>query len=62
MVECDGRVAVVSDVPMQECPACGERWISLEVAERLDAILHQLISSGAETATGHWDSFTSSVA
>ncbi|MCU0268476.1 MAG: YgiT-type zinc finger protein [Acidimicrobiales bacterium] len=52
----------MSDVPMQECPACGERWISLEVAERLDAILHQLISSGAETATGHWDSFTSSVA
>jgi hypothetical protein len=62
MVERDGRVAVVSDVPMEECPACGERWIALEVAQRLDAIVRQLISSGAETATGHWDSFASSAA
>jgi len=38
---------------MEECPACGERWLSFEVAETLDAILRRLIASGAETATAH---------
>lgn len=54
MVERDGHVAVVTGVPMQECPACGERWLTLDVAETLDAILRRLVSSGAETSTAHW--------
>lgn len=58
MVERDGRVAVVTGcqgVPMEECPACGERWLTLEVAQTLDVILRRLVASGAETATAHWD-------
>jgi YgiT-type zinc finger domain-containing protein len=55
MVERDGHVAVVTGVPMEECPACGERWLSFGVAETLDAILRRLVASGAETATAHWD-------
>ncbi|HET8931550.1 MAG TPA: YgiT-type zinc finger protein [Acidimicrobiales bacterium] len=62
MAERDGRVAVVTDVPMEECPACGERWLTLEVAESLDAMLRRLIGSGAETATAHWDDLASSAA
>lgn len=54
MVERDGRVAVVTGVPMQECPACGSRWMSMDIAEMLDEILRRLIDSGAETATAHW--------
>jgi len=55
MAERDGRVAVVTGVPMGECPACGERWLSFEVAETLDVILRRLIASGAETATARWN-------
>ncbi len=55
MAERDGRVAVVTGVPMEECPACGARWLTLDVAETLDGILRRLIASGAETATAHWN-------
>lgn len=51
MVERGARVAVVTGVPMEECPACGTRWMSLEVAESLDVILRRMIDSGAEMAT-----------
>lgn len=62
MVERDGHVTVVSEVPMEECPACGERWLTMEVAGELDVMLGKLINSGAETATGHWDALLSQVA
>lgn len=62
MVERDGRVAVVTGVPMEECPSCGERWLSLEVAESLDGLLRRLISSGADTATAHWNDLAPSAA
>lgn len=55
MAERDGRVAVVMDVPMEECPSCGERWLTMETAELLDGMLGRLIDSGAETSTAHWD-------
>jgi YgiT-type zinc finger domain-containing protein len=34
--ERDGRVAVVTAVPVEECLACGEVWIDEAVARRLD--------------------------
>ncbi|MBS1847984.1 MAG: YgiT-type zinc finger protein [Actinobacteria bacterium] len=52
MGERDGRVAVVTSVPMEECPACGERWLALETAEMLDDMLRRLIDSGAERMSG----------
>ncbi len=54
LAERDGRIAVVLEVPMEECPACGVRWLTLAVAESLDTMLRRLIS-GAETSTAHWD-------
>lgn len=62
MVERDGHTAVVTGVPMEECPACGERWLFLEVAESLDAVLRRLISSGAATATANWEDLTAAAA
>lgn len=62
MAERAGRVAVVIGVPMEECPACGERWLSLEVAEMLDGMLRRLIANGADTATAHWDELVSPAA
>ncbi len=58
LAERDGRIAVVLDVPLEECPACGARWLTLEVAEPLDIMLRRLIASGAETSTAHWDELT----
>lgn len=62
MAERDGHVAVVTGVPMEECPSCGMRWLTFDVAEALDGILRRLIASGAATATGHWDELISPAA
>jgi len=43
--ERDQRVAVVTAVPVEECPACGEVWIDEAVALRLDALLTEMLST-----------------
>ena len=53
--ERDGRVAVVLDVPMEECPACGEHWLAWDVAARLDELLTSMLTSDVEVATRHYD-------
>ena len=53
--ERDGHVAVVLDVPTEECPACGERWFEWDVARRVDDLLNTMLASGAEVATHHYD-------
>ena len=50
-----GRVAVVLGVPMQECPACGDRWLAWDVAARLDAMLTAMLVGDIEVATRHFD-------
>ncbi len=44
----DGRVAVVLGVPTEECPACGERWLTWEVATALDEILTAMLTLDVE--------------
>ncbi|MGE5762734.1 MAG: YgiT-type zinc finger protein [Mycobacterium leprae] len=41
--ERDDRVAVVTAVPVEECPACGEIWLDEAVALRLDAVLTEML-------------------
>ena len=55
LTERDGRTALVLGVPVEECPACGQVWLTLEVAKQLDALFNQLLSGGAELAQTHWD-------
>lgn len=55
ITERDGRAAVVLGVPVEECPACGQIWLTMGVAKRLDALFDQLLASGAELAQAHWD-------
>jgi YgiT-type zinc finger domain-containing protein len=50
-----GRVAVVLDVPMEECPACGERWLDFDTARRLDQLISMMLASDAEIVTRHFD-------
>jgi YgiT-type zinc finger domain-containing protein len=54
LAERDGKVAVVLDVPMQECPACGDRWLTWDVARRLDELLTAILTSDVEVATRHF--------
>lgn len=55
LTERDGRVAVVLGVPMEECPACGERWLDFDVARRLDKLVTAMLVSDAEVVTRHFD-------
>jgi YgiT-type zinc finger domain-containing protein len=53
--ERDGKVAVVLGVPMEECPACGDRWLAWDVAQRLDELLTTMLAGDVEVATRHFD-------
>lgn len=53
--ERDGKVAVVPGVPFKECPACGERWLGLIIAGRLDRMLDAMLAVDAEIAIRHFD-------
>lgn len=53
--ERDGKVAVVLGVPFEECPACGERWLGLNIAGPLDRMLDAMLALDAEITTRHFD-------
>lgn len=54
LAERDGKTAVVLDVPVEVCDSCGEVWIALDVAKRLDELFTRLLDSGAESAQIYW--------
>jgi hypothetical protein len=56
LAERDGKVAVVLDVPMEECPACRDRWLAWDVARRLDELLDEMLAGDVEVATRHFAS------
>lgn len=55
MVERDGLVGAITGVPLEECPSCGERWLTLNVTEALDTMVRRALASSAETAAASWD-------
>jgi YgiT-type zinc finger domain-containing protein len=55
MAERDGRTALVLEVPVEVCPACGQVWLTMDAARRLDVLFDQLLNSGAESSQIHWD-------
>ena len=52
--ERDGKVAVVLEVPMEECPSCGDRWMTWDTSRRLDDLVRSMLSSDAELVTRHF--------
>ncbi len=60
LAERDHRVAVVLDVPMEECPSCGDRWLRWEVAARLDEMLTDLLAGDIEVVNRHFSTDTES--
>lgn len=53
LAERDGRTALVLGVPVEVCTACGQVWLTMEVAKRLDTLFDRLLASGAESAQIH---------
>jgi len=43
--EKDGRVAVVTGVPVTICDACGETWLAHDVAHTLDRQLAEMLKT-----------------
>ena len=58
MAERAGHVAIVLEVPMEECAACGERYLDWHVAARLDELLTGMLAGDAEVATRHFEAST----
>lgn len=54
IAERDGKVAVVLGVPMEECEACGDRWLAWDVARQLDELLTAMLAGDVEIATRHF--------
>lgn len=47
VVQRDDRVAVVTDVPVEECPSCGMTWLDGPVARRLDDLFREMLAVDA---------------
>ncbi len=62
LAERDGKVAVVLEVPMEECQACGERWLPWDFARRLDELLTAILASDVEVGTRHFGTHDASAA
>lgn len=43
---------------MEECPACGDRWLAWDIAQRLDELLTAMLAGDLEVATRHFDQQT----
>ena len=49
--EIEGRLAVVTDVPVQACPQCGEQYFAPEIVDRLQQVLADGADSGRAPKT-----------
>ncbi|SNQ46684.1 conserved hypothetical protein [Frankia canadensis] len=45
VVQRDGRVAVVTDIPVDECPSCGRTWLDGHVARRVDELFREMLAA-----------------
>lgn len=61
MVEQDGRVAVVRDVPVLVCNACGEVYLDAEVVKQLDVLFHRLLDGPVDHVIGHFEQAVTSL-
>ena len=49
--EIEGRLAVVTDVPVQACPQCGEQYFAPEIVDRLQQLLAHAEDNGRAPKT-----------
>jgi YgiT-type zinc finger domain-containing protein len=55
VAEREGRTALVLDVPVEVCSSCGQVWLTMETAKRLDAMFEDMLASDLEIATRHFE-------
>lgn len=55
VVERDGRVAVVRDVPVLVCDACGEVYLDTAVAKQLDILFRRLLDGPVDHVVAHYE-------
>lgn len=55
VVERDGRVAVVRNVPVLVCGACGEVYLDAQVVKQLDVLFRQLLDGPVDHFVGHFE-------
>jgi YgiT-type zinc finger domain-containing protein len=53
-VERDGRLAVVRDVPILVCAACGEVYMDTAVVRQLDILFRQMLDGPVDHVIGHY--------
>ena len=53
---------MVLGVPVEICDSCGQVWLTMEVAKRLDALFTQMLASDIEVATRHFEAPTTTAA
>ena len=54
VAEKNGSTAVVLGVPVEKCTSCGQVWLTMPTAIRLDELFDRLLAGGAEVAHAHW--------
>lgn len=54
-VERDGKVAVIRDVPVEIGDSCGDVYLDMEVAKRLDVLFRQMLSGNIDQVLGHYE-------
>jgi YgiT-type zinc finger domain-containing protein len=55
VVERDGRLALLRNVPVLACDACGEAYVDPEVAKQLDAQFRRLLAVPVEYVVGQFE-------
>jgi len=55
VVERDGRVAVVRDVPVLVCDACGQVYLGTDVAKQLDVLFRRLLDGPVDHVVGRYE-------
>jgi YgiT-type zinc finger domain-containing protein len=50
VIERDGRVAVVRDVPVEVCGTCCDVYLDAFVAKRLDRLVERIFAGAADVA------------
>ncbi len=54
-VDRDGRVAVIRDVPVEVCDACGEVYLDAVVAKQLDVLFRRMLDGPVDQVVGHFE-------
>jgi YgiT-type zinc finger domain-containing protein len=62
VAERDGRTALVLGVPVEVCDSCGQVWLTMEVAKRLDDLFTAMLATDVEVATRHFEPSRTSAA